>query len=132
VIKHINKVIVFLALVLLSACGSDHGSMPIQTWKGFTIEVQTRPPILVEGMNEFLIIVSRNKKPAPDLILSIKMRGMNKWHQSIQDGRVGVYRRALSVKKDLRNEVLLVHVRRGEGGIVLEFPLKEQKVGSVD
>jgi len=127
VIKLVKIMSVSLILVLCSACGDNHGSMPTQTWEGFSIEVQTRPPMVVEGMNEFLIIVSRDSKPAPDLILSIKMKGHKKWHQSIQDGRIGVYRRALSVKNK-QQDVLLVHIRRGEGGIILEFPLREQIV----
>lgn len=101
--------------------------MPPQAWKEIKVEVETRPPQVTHGMNEFLVIASVGRRPAHDLIVSVQIMGSGRWQQSIQDGDVGVYRRSLLVKAP-ESDVLLVRLEHGEQQKVLEFPLGSQYI----
>lgn len=105
--------------------------MPPQTWKEIKVEIETRPPQVTHGMNEFLVIASIGRRPAHDLIVSVQIMGSGRWQQSIQDGDVGVYRRSLLVK-DPKSDVLLVRLEHGDQEKVLEFPLGSQYVPRSD
>ncbi len=128
-----NKVLGFLliALIALTACSKERVSMPSQKWEDIKFEVETRPPSAVPGMNEFVIIASRSRRPAPDLILSIQIMGSGKWQQAIQDGHIGVYRKALVVR-DPQQDTLLVRIRHSKKEnkkeTILEFPLIKQTI----
>lgn len=117
--------------MLLSACEGPTPVMPVQTWEGTSIEVETRPPRLEKGMNEFLIIASKNIKgrsiPVHDLIVSLAINDTGKWQQAIQDGHVGAYRRAMRVS-DPASDVLLVRLEQGNRSGILRFPLNEQRI----
>ena len=125
--------LILIILALLPACSSERISMPNQQWKDISFEVETRPPQAVSGMNEFVIIASRGKRPASDLILSIKVMGGNKWQQAIQDGRVGVFRKSLVVK-DPQQDSLLIRIRHrkkeNKDETILEFPLRTQHIST--
>lgn len=131
-----NKVLVVLLIALgsVTACSKERVLMPSQQWGGIKFEVETRPPIAVAGMNEFVIIATRGKRPASKLILSIQIMGSGKWQQATQDGRVGVFRKALFVK-DPEQDTLLVRVRHSKkedkDETILEFPLRRQNI-SID
>jgi hypothetical protein len=61
-------------------------------------------------------------RPASDLIVSLRTDDQDAWKQAIQDGQIGVYRRAVDVEPGTRS-VLQVQIKRsGEEG-VLRFPL---------
>lgn len=113
-------------LLLLTACSSSGtGMYPHQPWEDLIIHVETRPAPLVKGVNEFLIYATINaRQPGSDLIVSIKERGGTKWHQSIQDGHVGVYRRAIVITNPETN-VLQVRIKRGKDVGLLEFALND-------
>ncbi|TPW16859.1 MAG: hypothetical protein FD130_887 [Halothiobacillaceae bacterium] len=112
--------------IVATACTDDVPHLPPQNWKNITITVETRPPVLAKGMNEFLIITSDDqRRPVHDLIVTLQIRGHEKRHQAIQDGHVGAYRRAVPVQ-DPANDVLIVKLQRGEESGLLEFPLGEQ------
>lgn len=117
----------------LVACGGPTPVLPPQTWEGIRIEVETRPERLEKGMNEFLILASKEIKgrniPVHDLIISLAMNGTGQWQQAIQDGHVGAYRRALRVS-DPASDVLLVRIDRGDQTGILRFPLKDQRIPS--
>jgi hypothetical protein len=119
-------------MAALSACGGPVPEMPAQTWEGMRIQIETRPPQLEKGMNEFLVVASRGKDkniPAHDLIVSLAINDSDHWEQAIQDGFVGVYRRAMLVS-DPANDVLLVRIEHKNSEGVLRFPLNEQRVPS--
>jgi hypothetical protein len=81
-------------------------------------------------MNEFLIVASRSKNrdvPAHDLIVSLAINDSEHWEQAIQDGFVGVYRRALKIS-DPGKDVLLVRLQHGKDSGILRFPLNEQRL----
>ncbi len=116
-------------LLLVAACGSRDvpPPFPVQQWEDIKVEIESRPPRLSPGMNEFLVIATRPpRKPAHDLIVSLRINDRGKWHQAIQDGHVGVYRRAILVP-DPDNDVLAVRLQRDEREGVLYFPLRQQE-----
>lgn len=121
----------FLSLALM-ACEGPMPEMPAQTWDNMRIQIETRPPRLQKGMNEFLVVASKGKDngiPAHDLIVSLAINDSDHWEQAIQDGFVGVYRRAMPVS-DPANDVLLVRIEHDKREGILRFPLNEQKLPS--
>ncbi len=113
--------------LILSACDSTPvPSMPAQTWEDVKIQVETRPSQISRGMNEFLIIASREgRKPVHNLIITLRINEEGRWNQAIQDGHVGVYRRAIAVG-DPGTDVLYVRIERDNRQAILRFPLNEQ------
>lgn len=113
--------------ISLVGCG-DTVEIPkraAQNWQGIQIEVETRPVIPTSGMNEFLIIATRTvqlRQPAHDLIISLRMNDSDPWKQAIQDGYVGVYRRAMVIQDPVRQSVQ-VRVEARESQTILHFPI---------
>ncbi len=115
------------AVLLLGACGADRTRLPVQEWQGVTVGVETRPAPVVMGMNEFLVSARGARGAAHDLLVSIRMGDDQPWTQAIQDGRTGVYRRALEVRGP--NPVLQVQVKRAGQETVLSFALPAPDAG---
>lgn len=112
-VSFFNKFLITIAAVVLVACG---GGQPYllgpQMHNDIEILVEIRPGAPTVGMNEFLVMATqKNRLPADNYIVSIKMQNTGEWHQSIQDGATGVYRRAIRVN-DPHNDVLLVQLSR--------------------
>lgn len=79
---------------------------------------------VTQGMNEFWLIISENeRRPAHDLIVSIRAGESGPWRQMIQDGHTGVYRRAVAVQ-DPESQALEVQIKRGAEVGRLHFPLR--------
>jgi hypothetical protein len=114
--------IISMVLLLLTACPGGAVISPPQEWEGMNFRVETRPPVIEPGMVEFLVMGDRDRKRAHDLIVNIRIGAAGRWTQSIQDGHVGVYRRALRVS-DPRTDELQVHIRYEDKETVLVFPL---------
>jgi len=114
-----------LVAAFFSACGSDDGSpIAAQNWQGINIRVETRPSPPVAGMAEILVIATKPEgKPAYDLLVSLRTSDTDPWIQSIQDGHLGVYRRAAKLDVGERS-TLQVKIQRGQEETVLYFPLK--------
>jgi hypothetical protein len=110
-------------VALLAACAdSDNMDTPAQKWQGLDVRVETRPSPPAVGMNEFLVIATGDRgRPAYDLIVSLRSSDADPWKQAIQDGQVGVYRRAAELDAVARNS-LQVQIRRGATESVLRFP----------
>ena len=118
-------------LVFAVACGrSDAYVLGPKMYKDIDVLVEIRPGAPTVGMNEFLVVATHeNRIPAFEYIVSIKMKGHDAWHQSIQDGETGVYRRAIRVN-DPANDVLTVQLVNKDGkqpAAQLEFPLIQGK-----
>lgn len=114
---------------LLSGCGgSGIAPYPPQIWEDLIIEVETRPARVEEGMIEFLIIASRQpRRPAHNLLVYISIDDAGAWIQAIQDGHMGVYRRALKVT-DPENNVLNVRIRYDDRERTMHFPLAQKEI----
>lgn len=125
--KTLSLSLVFAVIALaLTGCPDRSSRFPAQAWENLTVTVETRPPVVQKGMNEFLVIVNEDqKRVANDLIIDLSIKGNPKKHQAIQDGHVGVYRRAVSVQ-DPATDILIVEIRRKTDQGVLEFPLNMQ------
>ncbi len=126
---YLNFCLLLLTLAL-TACEGPTPVMPAQSWEDIRIEVETRPPRLEKGMNEFLVIASRGKGkgvPVHDLIVSLAINDEGRWQQAIQDGFVGVYRRAMPVS-DPATDVLIVRIERDQRSGILQFPLNQQHI----
>lgn len=121
----IKKYAAFLLLsIILSACGDQVEYIPSQSWEGIDVHVETRPSPPRVGMNEFLIMTTSNRgQPVFDLIVSIRTSDQDRWVQAIEDGQMGVYRRAAEVAPGARS-VLQVQIRRNGEESILRFPLK--------
>ena len=109
---------------LVGACSSEDVPVsPPQTWKGINVTMESRPPHITAGMTEFLVVADAGRSgPAHDLLVSLRIGDEGRWIQAIQDGHVGVYRRALEVI-DPKTDVLAVYLRHGSDETVLRFPL---------
>jgi len=117
------KYIELFFLVLLSACGGDRvADTQPQKWQDAEVRVESRPSPPRLGVNEFLVIVTGERGPVHDIMVSVRTDDQDQWIQAIQDGEVGVYRRAAKVATGTRS-VLQVQIKRNGAEGILRFPL---------
>lgn len=114
-------------LSLLSACGGvQTDDAPPQRWQDYVVRVDSRPSPPRAGMNEILVMITDTKSRAgEDMIVSLRTSDRDKWIQAIEDGGLGVYRRAVVMEPGERS-VLQVRLDRKGSQTVLRFPLKVQ------
>jgi hypothetical protein len=124
--RPVRLLLLCLATVMLAAaCGKEEpvAQIPSQHWKEYTVDLQSRPTPVMKGMNEFIVIISRDKgKPAHDFIVSLRVNDTDPWKQMIQDGYMGVYRRAVAVQ-DPASQELNIQLQQGDDMGYLRFPL---------
>jgi hypothetical protein len=111
---------------MLAACsgGNEALEVPAQTWQDLEVRVESRPSPPRAGANEFLVIVSEKRgRPAHNLMVSLRTSDRDNWKQAIQDGQVGVYRRAIEAEPGERSTLQVQLKGRGAEG-VLRFPLQ--------
>ncbi len=112
-----------LLLAALTACGGEQAALAPQKWQGLEVSVESRPNPPRAGMNEFLVMVTDARgRPAYNLVVSLRTSPQDQWKQAIEDGQVGVYRRAVKLEP-ADHEVLQVQIRQKEAEGILEFPL---------
>ncbi len=106
------------------SCGRGNAYILGPQWLGeVEVFVESRPGKPKAGMNEFLVIAThKDHKPAYRYVISIGIKGRNKWRQSIQDGYSGVYRRATQVY-DPSVDILAVKLEKNGKTEILYFPL---------
>jgi hypothetical protein len=117
-------------LIALTACtsGKDQAQLEPQRWEDMVIGVEFRPVPLRSGMNEFMVIATHfDRTRAHDMVVALRSDPGAPWQQAIQDGKTGVYRRAVHLREG--EQTLYVQLRRGAQEAVLEFPVR---VGSQD
>jgi len=114
----------FILVAGLTACGGDPSQdAPVQKWQGMEIRVESRPSPPSPGMNEFLVMATGERGRAIyDMIVSLRTDDHDEWKQAIQDGQVGVYRRAAEVEPGTRS-VLQVQIKHNGSESILRFPL---------
>lgn len=116
-----------LLLAAVAGCGGERAAdAPQQKWRDLDVSVESRPSPPRAGMNEFLVMVTDARgRPAYNLVVSLRTSNQEPWKQAIEDGQVGVYRRAVKLEPSA-NSVLQVQIRRKDEEDVLLFPLKSQ------
>lgn len=115
---------VLFLLGALAACSGDQASsIPSQKWQDVDIRVETRPSPPRAGMNEVLVMMTGERgRWVSDTIVSLRTDDHDAWTQAIQDGQIGVYRRAVEVEAGGRS-VLQVQIKRNGAESILRFPL---------
>lgn len=124
-VNWLRKYIGLFSFMLLGACDGENQAVPDaqpQIWQGAEVRVESRPSPPRPGINEFLVIVTGDRGPVHDIMISVRTDDQDQWVQAIQDGEVGVYRRAAKVGPGIRS-VLQVQIKRNGTEGVLLFPL---------
>lgn len=109
----------------LTACGNnDHAiEIPAQRWRDMNVRIEPHPNPPVAGISDMVVIITGPRGiPVHDLIVSLRGNESIPWVQAIQDGYVGVYRRAVDLGS---TSPALLHVRLQHGNeqTILEFGL---------
>lgn len=122
--KYLNKLMALLAIALV-ACGeqSPQAAIPAQHWKDMDVRIETHPSPPIAGMTEIVVIATGpHGRPAGDLIVSLRANDSRPWVQTIQDGKIGVYRRAVDMG-DAGTMKLQVLLQQGQQEKIIYFPL---------
>lgn len=108
----------------LGGCGGATQDTPTEHWRDLQVHVESRSYGPIQGMKELLVFVNRGEVlPAWDCRVELRTSDADPWKQAIEDGHVGVYRRALTVDAD-QHSVLQVRISAEGNETVLHFPLK--------
>jgi hypothetical protein len=114
----------FVAGLVACSDGNEPPPIPLQRWQEMDVRVETHPNPPVAGVSEIVVIVTGpHGKPIHDLVISLRGNDAMPWVQTIQDGYMGAYRRAVDIGSG-DNVVLQVWLQRGDVQKVLIFPLK--------
>lgn len=93
-------------------------------WRDLQVHVESRSYGPIPGMKELLVFVNRNGVlPAWDCRVDLRTSDADPWKQAIEDGRVGVYRRAAKVDEG-EHSVLQVRISAEGSETVLHIPLR--------
>jgi len=124
--KYLYTLISLIAMASLAACGegNEGNPIPVQHWKDADVRIETHPNPPLAGMSEIVIIITGPRgRPMPDLSVAIRGKDSSPWVQAIQDGMIGVYRRAVDIG-DGDAAVLQVRLQHGTEEKILLYPLK--------
>lgn len=109
--------------LLLFGCGGAGETSPPLEWRDLTIHVESRSYGPIPEMKELLVFVNRGRTlPAWNCRIDLRTSDADPWKQAIEDGHVGVYRRALKVD-DKEHAVLQIWIRTAGEEAVLKVPL---------
>ena len=87
------------------------------------VRIETHPTPPIAGMSEVVVIITGpHGRPAGDLIVSLRGAESTPWVQAIQDGYIGVYRRAVDIGENKEGEIQ-VRIQQGVEQKVLLFPV---------
>lgn len=127
-IKKLSLLSFWLISFALVACsdGVARISIPLQHWKEMDVRIDTHPNPPLAGMSEIVVIVTGlHGKPIPDLTISLRSNDSMPWVQTIQDGYIGVYRRAIDLGgSDGGTAVVQVRLQQAAEQKIMLFPLK--------
>ncbi len=114
----------------LCGCGGGTQDSPIVHWRDLDVHVESRSYSPIPEMRELLVFVNRKSAlPAWDCRVDLRTSDADPWKQAIEDGRVGVYRRAAKVD-DREHSVLQIWIRAEGTETVLRIPLAVQPAAS--
>lgn len=109
---------------LLSGCNDATQVSPVSYWGDLQIHVESRSGPVAD-MKELLVFVNRGPTvPAWDCRIDLRTSDADPWKQAIEDGRVGVYRRALKVDERDHSQ-LQIWIRRAGNETILRVPLSQ-------
>lgn len=112
-----------LAAIALGGCSDDFARIGSAPWGAYEVAVEIRPSPPRTGRDEVVVILSgEHHRPVYDALVSVRARADQEWVQAIEDGHVGVYRRAV----DFGNRpaaTLEVLLQRGGEQTVVSFPV---------
>ena len=112
-----------LAGAALSGCSPATQESAPTTWRDLQVHVESRSYSPIPGMKELLVFVNRNGVlPAWDCRVDLRTSDADEWKQAIEDGHVGVYRRAIKVNPR-EHTVLQIWIRSEGTATVLHVPL---------
>lgn len=115
-----------LLAVGLAACNDEAKPLqiPSQHWKENVVRIETHPNPPLAGMSEIVVIVTGpHGRPTGNLIVSLRGGESQPWTQAIQDGFIGVYRRAVDIGES-NSAAVQVRLQEGSEEKVLLFPFK--------
>jgi len=94
----------------------------MRPWGGFEVAVEVRPAPPRPGHNEVVVIITAERhRPVYDALVWMRARPDAPWVQAIEDGHVGVYRRAINFGRAGATQ-LEVKLQRESSVDVLVFP----------
>jgi len=113
--------------LLVCACsdGESVANLGSARWGDIDVAVESRPWPPHAGNNEVVVIVSgAHHKPVYDALVQLRTLSAtgaaSEWVQAIQDGHVGVYRRAVAFAPTPQ-QTLQVQLHRGQSQGLVEF-----------
>ena len=114
-----------MLLLMLSACGEGaDANIPAQEWHNLVVQVETRPSPPETGMDEILVVVTDERgRPGNNLVVSLRSSDQDRWVQAMEDGGLGVYRRAVALEPGERS-VVQVRIKSKDAESILRFPVK--------
>jgi hypothetical protein len=111
-------------LLALSGCGGETRDSETLSWRDLQVHVESRSYGAIPSLQELLVFVNRNGTlPAWDCRIDLRTSDADPWKQAIEDGHVGVYRRAAKVDAG-EHAVLQVWIHAEDSDTVLRFRLK--------
>jgi hypothetical protein len=118
---------IFTLPIALSGCNnpSEQTSNILERhWQNIDVQIETRPSPPVDGVNEVWVLLTDSKgNPAWDDLVFIRSSDKDPWKQAIQDGRVGVYRRAILLDAQQHTDLQVQIKHNGQQGL-LTFSMK--------
>ena len=117
---------VLALLGILAACGGrPPQNIPPQTWQQkWVVQVEPRPSPAETGMNEILVVITDARgNPGNGFLVSMRSSAQNQWVQAIEDGGLGVYRRAVNLGNG-KDAVVEVQLKRDGKEGILRYPVK--------
>ena len=124
--KKISAAFFGILVMGLAACSDESQpvSIPIQHWQEMDVRIEPHPNPPVAGVSEIVVVITGpHGRPIHDLIVYLRGSEAMPWVQTIQDGYMGAYRRAVDIGSG-DSTVLQVRLQRGDEQKVLLFPLK--------
>lgn len=124
------------ALGALGACApdarSDRAAVAHGSWQGLDVAVEVRPfdvppaPSLVSaGHNEVVVSVTGEMhRPIFDAQVQLRALDDGPWVQAIEDGHVGIYRRAVDFGPRPADRTLQLRLQREQEQTTLSFPVQ--------
>ncbi len=120
-----KKILLFFLLWILAGCdsGGNRISIPSQHWKDMDVRIETHPNPPLAGMSDVVVIATGQRgRPASDLTVYLRGDDAMPWVQAIQDGFIGVYRRAVDLGSG-KKAIIKVKIQQGGNEKILEFPI---------